>query len=57
MVSNGRKHRVNQRRAVLWSGSFDLWREGRQGLLGSFETNLARLDVVLVGSNGHHGAE
>ena len=48
---------INQRRAILWPGSFNLWSEGSQGLLGSFETHLARLDVVLVGGNGHDRAE
>ena len=57
VISDGREHRIDQWRAILWSGSFNLWSEGSQCLLGSFETYLARVDVVLVGGNGHHRAK
>ena len=57
VISDGREHRIDQWRAILWSGSFNLWSEGSQCLLGSFETYLARVNVVLVGGNGHDRAE
>ena len=48
-----RQHRVDQRRAILWPGRFNLRSEGRYGLLGSLETHLAGFDVVLAGGDGH----
>jgi len=51
------EHGVDQRGAILWPRRFNLRSEGDQSLLGSFETDLARGDVVFVGSNGHDGAE
>ena len=57
MISNGREHRIDQRRAIFWPGSFNLRSEGSQGLLGPFETNLARVDVVFVGGSGHDRME
>ena len=29
VVNNGRQHHINQRRAILWPGRFNLWSEGR----------------------------
>ena len=52
-----RQHRVDQRRAILWPGRFNLRSEGRYGLLGSLETHLAGFDVVLAGGDGHDCAE
>ena len=57
VISDRRQHRIDQRRAILWPGSFNFRCEGSQSLLGSFETYLARLDIVLVGRNGHHRAK
>ena len=49
LISDGRQHCIDQRRAILWAGSFDLRSEGGQSLLGSFEAYLARRDIVFVG--------
>jgi len=54
VVRHDRQHRINERRTILGSGSFNLGSEGHQGLLGSFETYLTRLDVVLVGGIVDH---
>ena len=56
-VNNGRQHRVDQRRAILWSGRFNLRSEGCYGLPGALETHLAGFDVVLAGGDGHDCAE
>ena len=57
MVGNHRQQRINQRPAISGPGGFNLRGEGRHGLRGTFETHLARLQVVLVGGHGHHRAQ
>ena len=57
VVGNGCEQRINQRRAILRPGSFNLRGKCRQGLLRSFETDLARLGVIFVGGHGHDRAE
>jgi hypothetical protein len=57
VVSNSRKHRINQRSAVLGPRRFNFRCKRGYGLLGTFEAHLTRLCAALGGGDSHDGAE
>ena len=57
VVCHGRQHGLDQRGPILWPRRFDLGSKRGQDLLGSFETNLARLDALFASGHGHDRAE